>query len=161
MTLQICGERNDAELAKEIKHTVTSFPDVYGAYDLVLNNYGPDTWNGSIHIEVPDTYSADQLDQLIREITVEVLKQHHVLLTAIGIYSMNTRDEEIIRTQQKVKEIVFSHEYVTQLHGFYLPKEQNMIRFDIVISLMQKTAELCTGKLWKTFRKHSRSISCR
>ncbi len=135
---QILGERNDAELAREIKHTVTSFPDVYGAYDLVLNNYGPDTWNGSIHIEVPDTYSADQLDQLIREITVKVLQEHHVLLTAIGVYSMNTRDEEIVKTQQKVKEIVFSHEYVTQLHGFYLLKDQNMMRFDIVISFDAK-----------------------
>ena len=26
-----------------------------GAYDLVLNNYGPDAWNGSIHVEVPET----------------------------------------------------------------------------------------------------------
>ena len=67
---QILGERNDAELAKAIRATVLSFPDVQGAYDLVLNNYGPDTWNGSIHVEVPDTYSAGQLDQLIRELTM-------------------------------------------------------------------------------------------
>ena len=65
---QILGERNDVELASGIKKTVMSFPDVQGAYDLVLNNYGPDSWNGSVHIEVPDTYSAAQLDQLLREI---------------------------------------------------------------------------------------------
>ena len=53
---QILGERNDVELARSIYATVKSFPDVQGAYDLVLNNYGPDTWNGSVHIEVPDTY---------------------------------------------------------------------------------------------------------
>ena len=51
---------------------------------------------------------------------------------------MNTRDEEIIQTQKTVKEIVFSHEYVTQLHGFYLLKDQNMMRFDIVISFDAK-----------------------
>ena len=90
---QILGERNDAELARAIKQTVTGFPDVQGAYDLVLNNYGPDTWNGSIHIEVPDTYSADRLDQLIREITMKVLREHRVILTAIGVYSTNTKDE--------------------------------------------------------------------
>jgi cation diffusion facilitator family transporter len=50
---KILGEQNDPELARNIKNTVTSFPDVHGAYDLVLNNYGPDAWNGSIHIEVP------------------------------------------------------------------------------------------------------------
>ena len=131
---QILGERNDQELAKAIHDTVMSFPDVQGAYDLVLNNYGPDTWNGSIHIEVPDTYSADQLDQLIREITMKVMQEHHVILTAIGVYSVNTKDEEVIQAKRQVEEIVFSHEHVRQMHGFYLLTDQKTMRFDIVIS---------------------------
>ena len=132
------GERNDKELARAIRDTVLSFPEVQGAYDLVMNNYGPDTWNGSIHIEVPDTYSADELDQLIREITMKVLREHHVILTAIGVYSVNTKDEEIIQARRQVEEIVFSHEFVRQMHGFYLTKEQKKLRFDIVISFDAK-----------------------
>ena len=135
---QILGERNDRELAKEIHDTVVSFPGVEGAYDLVLNNYGPDSWNGSIHIEVPDTYSADQLDQMIREIMMKVYSEHHVILTAIGVYSVNTKDEETIQTKKKVEEIVFSNEYVRQMHGFYLTKDEKKIRFDIVISFDAK-----------------------
>ena len=131
---QILGERNDTELAKEIKRTVLSFPDVQGAYDLVLNNYGPDSWNGSIHIEVPDTYSADKLDKLLREITVKVFNEHNVILTAIGVYSVNTTDEEIIETKKRVQDIVMSVEHVLQMHGFYLVKESKTIRFDIVVS---------------------------
>ncbi len=135
---QILGERNDAELARSIKKTVTGFPDVRGAYDLVLNNYGPDSWNGSIHIEVPDTYSADQLDRLIRNIQTTVYKQHNVILTAIGVYSVNTKDEEVIETQKKVSEIVFSHQYVRQMHGFYMTKDPKTLRFDVVISFDAK-----------------------
>ncbi len=135
---QILGERNDVELAKEIKDTVMGFPDVQGAYDLVLNNYGPDAWNGSIHIEVPDTYSAAQLDQLLREIMTKVYQEHHVILTAIGVYSVNTKDEEVIRTKRQVEEIVFSHEFVRQMHGFYLIKEPKTLRFDIVVSFDAK-----------------------
>ena len=135
---QILGERNDMELAKEIHDTVVGFPGVQGAYDLVLNNYGPDTWNGSIHIEVPDTYSADQLDRMIRSIQMSVYSKHQVILTAIGVYSVNTKDEEVIQTKRKVEEIVFSHEHVRQMHGFYLTKEEKNIRFDIVISFDAK-----------------------
>ena len=131
---QILGEQNDAELARSIKQTVTGFPEVHGAYDLVLNNYGPDSWNGSIHIEVPDTFSADRLDELIRDITIKVAQEHHVILTAIGVYSVNTQDTEIIQARQKVREIVFAHEYVTQMHGFYWNKIQKTMRFDIVVS---------------------------
>ena len=135
---QILGERNDKELARAIHDTVVSFPGVEGAYDLVLNNYGPDTWNGSIHIEVPDTYSADQLDQMIRNIQMSVYSQHHVILTAIGVYSVNTKDEEVIWAKQRVEEIVFSHEHVRQMHGFYLTKDPKKLRFDIVISFDAK-----------------------
>ncbi len=135
---QILGEKNDPELAREIKKTVTSFPGVHGAYDLVLNNYGPDAWNGSIHIEVPDTYSADQLDRLLRNIQTTVYKEHQVILTAIGVYSMNTKDEEVIAAQKKVREIVFAHPYVRQMHGFYLVKEPKTMRFDLVISFDAK-----------------------
>lgn len=135
---QILGEKNDPELAKSIKQTVTSFPDVQGAYDLVLNNYGPDTWNGSIHIEVPDTYSADRLDQLIRNIQMAVYSKNHVILTAIGVYSVNTMDEEVIRARKKVQEIAFSHANVIQMHGFYLVKEEKNMRFDLVISFDEK-----------------------
>ena len=135
---QILGEKNDPELAREIKKTVTSFPGVHGAYDLVLNNYGPDAWNGSIHIEVPETYSADQLDRLLRNIQTTVYKEHQVILTAIGVYSMNTKDEEVIAAQKKVREIVFAHPYVRQMHGFYLVKEPKTMRFDLVISFDAK-----------------------
>ena len=143
---RILGERNDTELARSIHETVMSFPDVQGAYDLVLNNYGPDTWNGSVHIEVPDTYSADRLDQLIREITMKVLCDHHVLLTAIGVYSVNTQDEEVIRTREQVRKIVFAHEHVRQMHAFYLLKDQKTMRFDLVISFDAKDRrEVCAG----------------
>ncbi|MDO4862652.1 MAG: cation diffusion facilitator family transporter [Ruminococcus sp.] len=135
---QILGEQNDPELAKNIKQTVTSFPDVHGAYDLVLNNYGPDAWNGSIHIEVPDTHSADKLDQLIRDIQTAVYAKHNVILTAVGVYSENTKDKECIEVRKKVHDIVFSHEYVRQMHGFYMVKDKKTLRFDIVISFDAK-----------------------
>ena len=131
---KILGEKGSAELAKGIKKTVTSFPGVQGAYDLVLHNYGPDRWNGSIHIEVPDVYTADMLDQLIRDITKKVMEEHNVILTGVGIYSVNTKTEEVIGIMKRIKDIAFSHEYVTQVHGFYLDKKSMTMRFDIVVS---------------------------
>lgn len=135
---QILGERNDPDLTKDIKETVKSFEGVQGAYDLVLNNYGPDSWNGSIHIEVPDTYSADQLDRLIRRIQEAVYTKYQVVLTAIGVYSINTRDEDIVKAYDNVKEMVLEHEHVLQMHGFFLDKENMTIRFDIVVSFNAK-----------------------
>ena len=131
---KILGERVDAQLARDIKETVKSFPDVSGAYDLVIHNYGPNTYNGSVHIEVPDTLSADELDKLIRKITIEVIKKHNVILTAIGVYSINTKDPEAVALRKKTESAVMAIEHVLQMHGFYLDKKDKVLRFDVVVS---------------------------
>ena len=127
---QLLGEQNDLEVAKAIKKTVIGFKNVLGVYDLILNNYGPNRWNGSLHIEVPDTLSVVELDQLLREISVKVVKEHRVLLTAIGVYSVNTKDEHVIKMQQKLKEVALKQEYIRQVHGFYLLESKKQMRFD-------------------------------
>ncbi len=149
----LLGESNDPDLTGSIKATVRSFPDVQGAYDLVLNNYGPDTWNGSIHIEVPDTYNADQLDKLIRSIQEEVYDKHKVILTAIGIYSVNTKDKDILEARKKVGDIVRSHEYVLQMHGFYMDKETRSMRFDTVISFSAEDRKAVYNSVCEDVRK--------
>ena len=131
---RLLGEPASMELAENIKKTVTSFPDVEGAYDLVLNNYGPDTYNGSIHIEVPDSYSADELDELIRNISMKVYEEFGVVLTAIGVYSLNTKDPDVAAARARIETLALAHENVLQVHGFNMNKELNKIRFDLVIS---------------------------
>lgn len=130
---KVLGERADAELIQGIKRTVQSFPDVSGVYDLVLNDYGPDSYNGSVHIEVPDTYSANELDELIRAITIEVYRRHRVILNAVGVYSVNTSDDHAARLRDQVSELVLAHEHVLQMHGFYVDEEAKTMRFDVVV----------------------------
>ncbi len=131
---KVLGERADPDLSSAIKKTVLSFKDVSGAYDLVLNNYGPDSFNGSIHIEIPDTYSAGELDELIRAITSEVYEKHNVILTAVGIYSVNTKNDSSAQMRDKIFKLALAHEHVLQLHGFYVSEKSKTIRCDIVIS---------------------------
>ena len=52
---EILGERVDSDLARNVKKLIKEFPDVYGAYYLVIHNYGPEMLIGSVHIEVPET----------------------------------------------------------------------------------------------------------
>ena len=135
---KILGERVDAELARDIKATVSGFDEVHGVYDLVMHNYGPDSYNGSVHIEVPDTLSADELDKLLRKIQIRVYQEHAVILTAIGVYSFNTKDPDAKEAREKVSKIVSDVEGVLQMHGFYIDKVEKTIRFDIVVSFEAK-----------------------
>ncbi len=135
---KILGERADAQLARDIKATISGYEQVSGVYDLVLHNYGPDSHHGSVHVEVPDSLSADDLDKLIRTITVEVFQKHNVILTAIGVYSYNTKDPEAASAREKVSRIVKENPYALEMHGFYLDTAEKKLRFDIVVSFDAK-----------------------
>ena len=137
----ILGERADPEFTRAIKETVASFPGVYGAYDLVLHNYGPNTMIGSVHIEVDDTMTAEQLDVLERDISHAVIAKHHVILAGIGVYSRNTRDDRAAQMRADVRRAATSHDYVLQLHGFHADEVEKVIRFDIIVDFAAPDAE--------------------
>lgn len=129
----ILGERADSELASSIKATVLGFEDVIGVYDLVLHNYGPDRFMGSLHIEIPDTFTADRIDRLERKITDKVFSEHGVILTGIGIYSHNTQNAPAQAALEDIRKTVMGFNYVLQLHGFSFNEEEKEIRFDVVL----------------------------
>ncbi len=144
---RLLGERADAELVTAVKKTVRSCPGVLGAYDLIINDFGPDTLTGSVHIEVPDSFTASRLDELTREITAKVYAENKVLITAVGIYSVNDSDEFARTARKAVYEKVLSHENLLQAHGFYISREQKYIRFDAVISFKEKDRRALIGKI--------------
>ncbi len=137
----ILGKRPDAELAQGIRKTVLANPEVEGAYDLFLNDYGPDRYLGSIHIAVSDDMTASDIDRLTRKIQKDVFETHEVILTAVGVYSVNTRDEEIQAMRSRISQIIHTHPEVRQVHGFYVDRDENSMRFDVIIDYDTKNRE--------------------
>lgn len=132
---KILGERIDSHLSKEIKRTIVSCDkEILGAYDLVLNNYGPDIHVGSAHIEVPDTWSADKIDSMSRKIANEVYVKHGIAMSAIGIYSVNTKENSAAQIRDRVSKIVMEHKEILQMHGFFVDEKEKIMRFDIIVS---------------------------
>ena len=139
------GVRIESDLARKIKKEITKEKDVKGAFDLILNDYGPDKYLGSIHIEVADTLSVSDIDKISRRITKNILEKYGVILHTIGVYSINTKDKKIMKIQKDIHNIVFSHEGILQMHGFYLDDIDKTITFDIIIDFKVKERE----KLYK------------
>lgn len=133
-TSSILGERVDIELIKSVKKTILSYPDVLGVYDIIFNNYGPNSYYGSVHIEVSNTHSIDYVDELLRNITSDVYTKHGIVLSAIGIYSIDKTNHDVRDARKKIKKILSKYNTVLQMHGFYFNKEKKTIQFDIVIS---------------------------
>ena len=130
----ILGSRADREVTEKIKQILCEEPEVYGAYDLFLNNYGPDRNYASVHLEVPESMSVRDFDKLTRKLQGRVFNETGVVLTAIGVYSRNIGEGESARIFEDVKKLVMAHEWVLQIHGFYLDSEEKTMHFDVVLS---------------------------
>ena len=135
---EILGKRPEADFANEIKKTIASDPCVNGAYDLILHSYGPENYIGSVHVEIPDTMTAEQIDEMEHRITQNVFKTHGVILGGIGIYSVNTQDPEVQALRQRIVDLVTAHEGVLQIHGFHADLANRTVRFDLILDYAMK-----------------------
>ncbi len=149
---QIIGEPADVKLVVDLKATITSFPEVHGAYDLVLNNYGPDNYMASVHIEVDDTLTAARIDELIRSISEKVYLEHSIIMSAISLYARNTLDSSISASHEAIRNLAMSEKYVNGLHGFYMNPSRKEMRFDLVVSLNTKDRIAVYNKVLEKIR---------
>ena len=133
----IIGERTSKETAEGIKKLVCENEQVLGAYDLIVNNYGPERGIGSIHIEVNDKMTAKEIHPLTRNIAYQVYEKFGIIMT-IGIYASNSSDSQIVKIKEAIREEVFSHPTIKQMHGFYCDQEIKNISFDVIVDFKDK-----------------------
>ena len=129
----ILGKRMEPEFLSEIRKTIHEDPDVQGVFDLILHSYGPEKLVGSVHVEVADTMTADAIDLMERRIARHVYEKCGVMLTGIGIYSMNTTSDEVRTMRTRLTELIMAHEGVLQMHGFHADTEAKTATFDVII----------------------------
>ena len=148
---EILGKRVDRAYLAGIRQTICADPDVHGAYDLILHSYGEDKYIGSVHVEVADTMTAEQIDRMERRIAENVLAEHGVLLTGIGIYAANTRDDAVAAIRTDVTRRVMAHDGVLQIHGFFADPQEKRIHLDVILDFAledrQKTFETIREEL--------------
>lgn len=131
---EILGKRADPELSRSVKALLCEEPEVRGAYDLILNNYGPDRNYASVHLELPDTMTVEEVDLLTRRVQAKVYRETGVILTGVGVYSYNTTNSEAAEIRNTVQKTVLSHEWALQMHGFHADTAKKIMRFDVVVS---------------------------
>lgn len=137
---KVVGKKVQGDLATAIKTKVSELPDVLGAYDLILHDYGPDKAIGSVHIEVSDKLSSHQIQKICRRVSALVYSEFKIVVT-VGIYVMNDTDREVIAMREDIRQMAMSQDGVQQMHGFFVDDEE--IAFDVVISFDHDAPSIC------------------
>ena len=159
----IAGERVSPELSKNIKKSVREVPGVKGAFDLMIHDYGTQMIFCSLNIEVEESLTAREIDDISREVRRKVFYGYHIYISSVGIYSINTESEEINKMYRRVKELLSHYDHVIQMHGFHVDENKREISFDVVLSFDVKNRRAyylaIKRHLRKTFPKYSINIA--
>ncbi|MCR5040679.1 MAG: cation diffusion facilitator family transporter [Clostridia bacterium] len=150
---EMLGTRAGSELTAPIKAAISAFPEVHGVYDLFLNNFGPETYIASVHVELDDAMTAREIDALTRRIQNSVYQETGVIVAAVGVYSVNSSDAEACRLREDVRARVMSHEGVLQFHGFYADEKNKSMSFDVVLDFSVKDREALYSEIEKEIRE--------
>ncbi|MCR4840406.1 MAG: cation diffusion facilitator family transporter [Lachnospiraceae bacterium] len=159
---EILGVRADKEKTDRIKALLSEDPEVRGAYDLILYNYGPDKDYASVHLELPDTMTAKEIDKLTRRLEKKVYRETGVILAGVGLYSYNTGNDEVAAMQCEVRDVVLAHDWAIQLHGFYVDLDEKEMTFDVVLNFnisAKEAVQILYSELKEKFPSYDINVS--
>lgn len=156
---KVMGSRVDSEVTIEMKNTIKEITGVYGVYDLVLHNYGPDYAIGSVHVEVDSKITAEEVYLITQKIQGAVLEKFKVFLT-VGVYPF---DKKYSEKRNEVEKIALSYDGVKEIHGFFVNEEEKTFSTDVVADFTVKDKEgLCaalTSKIGEVFKGYTVTVN--
>ena len=136
----IIGERYDKEEINKIRQDICAIDGVQGAYDLIINNYGPNKNIGSVHIGVANNLTAKEVQIIERNIAAMMYMKYNTIMT-VGIYADFVETEISKSIHKYLLEVNSKYEHILQLHGFFVDEEKKLCNFDLVISFDEQEPE--------------------
>lgn len=124
------GKHNKA--SSKIMSEIMEQPEILGAHDLLLHDYGPDNSIGSVHVELPSDLSLNDAHRIINQIEKNVANNCGAEIVAhLDPVDINDSETKQIRKfmRKKLEEI----SPALSFHDFRVDKKLKIISVDIVV----------------------------
>lgn len=128
----LIGRPGEYELAVEIYKLVRETEGVISAADMMLHNYGPDAWSGSVNVEIDHDKTVGDVYKVLHDLQLRIMHEYNVVMV-FGIYAVDNDHEEIRALRTKIAEFVRNHEDVKSYHAVYVSEKENRIYCDFIV----------------------------
>ena len=128
----ILGQAGEEELAQELYRIIRAEPLVLNAADMMLHNYGPDAYSGSVNVEIDHSKTVGEVYAALHELQLRIMHEKHITMV-FGIYAVDKDHTEIRRLREQVAAFVRQQEHVTSYHALYIHPNGKDIYVDLVV----------------------------
>ena len=128
--MKILGERVDGHMVRGIKDIVRNTEGVINCFDLILNDYGPDFYTGSINVEIEDSRSVGEMYPILHEAQTKIYQEFNAFIV-FGFYAVDVDDERYIKINKILKEYKEKEAHIINYHGIVIDEKDMTIYCDI------------------------------
>lgn len=128
----LLGQSGEKELAQELYRIIRAEPLVLNAADMMLHNYGPDAYSGSVNVEIDHGKTVGEVYAALHELQLRIMHEKHITMV-FGIYAVDKDHQEIRQLREQVAAFVREQEHVTSYHALYIHPNGRDIYVDLVV----------------------------
>ena len=129
---ELLGKPGKEELAAKIYREVRSTEGVLGAADMMLHNYGPDAYSGSVNIEMDHEKTVGEVYGVLHELQLRIMDEYKVTMV-FGIYAVDNDHEEVKQIRKTITNFVVNQEHVKSFHAVYLDPNSPRLYCDFIV----------------------------
>ena len=128
----LLGQSGEKELAQELYRIIRAEPLVLNAADMMLHNYGPDAYSGSVNVEIDHSKTVGEVYAALHELQLRIMHEKHITMV-FGIYAVDKDHQKIRQLREQVAAFVREQEHVTSYHALYIHPNGRDIYVDLVV----------------------------
>ena len=133
----LLGKPGQEELARQLYKELRAEPLVVNAADMMLHNYGPESYSGSVNLEISHEKTVGEVYQRLHQLQLRIMHEYKVTMV-FGIYAVDNDHERIRQLRQEVAAFIQTQEHVCSFHALYIEPGTERIYCDFVVDYQLK-----------------------
>lgn len=129
---ELIGRPGEKDLAIQIYNEILKTEGVLGAADMMLHNYGPEAYSGSVNIELDHEKTVEEIYQTIHRLQLRIMHEYKVTMV-FGIYAVDNDHEEVRKLRKEIGQYVKNTEHVKSFHAIYLEPGTDRLYCDLIV----------------------------
>lgn len=128
----LLGRPGEKELAVELYGLIKSTPGILGVADMMLHNYGPDAWSGSVNVEIDESKTVGEIYEFLHELQLRIMHEYKVTMV-FGVYAVDNDHENVKELRSRVLDFIKTEEHIKSFHAVYIDKKSDTIYCDFIV----------------------------
>jgi len=150
---ELIGRPGEKDLASNLYKEIRNTPGILAAADMMLHNYGPDYWSGSVNIELDHSMTVGEVYEFLHSLQLRIMREYRVTMV-FGIYAVDNDHEEVKKLRKDIAAFMKTNEHIRSFHAVYMEPGTNKIYCDYIVDYKLRDWD----KLQADFKEYMKGI---